>query len=405
MARYRSIPNRGFRRWLLSLNGLAPITPGDGLENPAGLRGAAWVGAVGRRLGFVQVDPIAVVARAHDQILFARNPAYRPRYLRTALEIDRSLFENWTHDAAVLPVEHFPFWRHYMRRFKRWEVHPGYRRYFASTTKESIAAVRRHIKRHGPTKPRDIESEKVNWGNVDWPAPTVAKVSIEYLWRMGEMAVTRRDGQEKVYDLASRVIPEKFYRARVTQRAYVDWAFESALRRLGAATPAQIARHLEAVSTEDVQVWCKRKLGESLEAVTIELADGTASRPVFALGECLHRLDDVPNAPGKLRLLSPFDPLIHDRKRTAQVFGFDYAVEIFVPAAKRKYGYYVLPILEGERFVGRIDLKLDRKASRLNVLGLWWERGVKPTALRRRRLQRQLERQARFAGVEKTRRI
>ena len=213
-----------------------------------------------------------------------------------------------TENGYDIPVEHFPFWRHYMGRFKRWEVHPGYRRYFASTTKESIAAVRRHIKRHGPTKPRDIASEKVNWDNVDWPAPTVAKVSIEYLWRMGEMAVTRRDGQEKVYDLASRVIPEKFYRARVTQRAYVDWACESALRRLGAATAAQIARHLEAVSTEDVQVWCKRNLGESLEAVTIELADGTASRPVFTLGECLRRLDDVPECTRQTTPAQPVRP-------------------------------------------------------------------------------------------------
>jgi len=104
-------------------------------------------------------------------------------------------------------------------------------------------------------------------------------------------------------------------------------------------------------------------------------------------------------------LLSPFDPLIHDRSRTRKVFGFDYTVEIFVPATKRKYGYYVLPILEGERFVGRIDLKLERKKSRLNVLGVWWEKGVKATVPRRARLGRQLERQARFAGVNEVSRF
>ncbi|NIM61972.1 MAG: winged helix-turn-helix domain-containing protein, partial [Acidobacteria bacterium] len=386
--------------WLLSLNGLAPPIPGDGLPVHTGLRGGAWVRGMVRRLGFVQVDPIAVVARAHDQILFARNPSYRPAHLKRALEQERSLFENWTHDAAILPVEHFPYWRHYMDRFKRWKVHAGYRRYFGQTTDRSVASVRRHVRRNGPTRPRDIESEKCDWGDADSPVPTVAKVTIEYLWRTGEMAVTARAGQEKVYDLASRVIPEECFARRVGKRDYVDWACRESLLRLGAATPAQIAHFFDAVSTKEAQAWCEGMSGRGLDTVNVELANRSNSRPVFALAGWEERLESVPRAPGKLRLLSPFDPLIHDRNRTERIFGFDYAVEIFVPPKKRKYGYYVLPLLEGERFVGRIDLKLDRNRSLLNVLGLWWERGVKATAQRKARLERQLERQARFAGVD-----
>ena len=394
------ISNRIFRRWLLSLNALAPPNPADGLPDTAGLRGVDWVRGAVRRLGFVQVDPIAVVARAHDQILFARNPSYRPVHLKKALEIHRTLFENWTHDAAILPVEHFPYWRHYMGRFKRSEVHASYARYFGQATDNTLALVRRHVKKRGVTRPREIESEKVDWGDVGFPAPTVAKISIEFLWRTGEFAVTARAGQEKTYDLASRVIPDEWHRARVSRQEYVDWACREALRRLGAATPAQIAHFFDAVSTKQAQAWCEEQLGKDLESVTVELADRSFSRPLFAPADWAERLEDVPKAPGKLRLLSPFDPLIHDRNRTKKVFGFDYAVEIFVPAAKRKYGYYVLPILEGERFVGRIDLKLERKESRLNVLGVWWETGVKATVQRRARLARQLERQAKFAGVD-----
>jgi uncharacterized protein YcaQ len=400
VARAKTIPNRVFRRWLLSIQGLAPPIPGDGLDDPKGLRGSDAVAAIARRLGFVQIDPIAVVARAHDQILFVRNPSYRPGHLKKALEQRRTLFENWSHDAAILPVELFPHWRHYMARFKRGEVHPGYSRYFAAVTAKSVATARRHVEQHGPTRPRDIASEKVNWGIVNWPAPTVARITLEYLWRTGEMAIAARAGQEKIYDLASRVIPEPSFKARVSKRDYIDWACRAGLSRLGAASPAQIARLFDAISTDQAQAWCEKNLGQELVQVQVELADRSRTRQVFATRDSIERLDHVPNAPGKLRLLSPFDPLIHDRKRTAQVFGFDYTVEIFVPAAKRRYGYYVLPILEGERFVGRIDLKLDRKAGRLDVLGLWWEQGFRPTAPRRQRLRRQLERQARFAGVE-----
>ena len=399
------IPNRLFRRWLLSLNGLAAPNVADGLPDTTGLRGADWVGAAVRRLGFVQVDPIAVVARAHDQILFARNASYRPIHLKQSLEQRRTVFENWTHDHAILPVEHFPYWRHYMDRFKRWEVHAGYRRYFASVTDKSLALVRRHVKRNGVTRPREIESERADWGDVAFPVPTVAKITIEYLWRIGDMCVAARAGQEKTYDLASRVIPDKQFRARVTRRDYVDWACRESLRRLGAASPSQIAHFLDAVTTKDAQAWCEKKNGKELSTVRVELADRSVSRRLFTTTNWIERLEGVPRASSKLRLLSPFDPLIHDRNRLKQVFGFDYTVEIFVPATRRKYGYYVLPILEGDRFVGRIDLKLDRKKSRLDVLGLWWESGSKATAQRRAGLGRQLARQATFAGVREVSRF
>jgi uncharacterized protein YcaQ len=255
------------------------------------------------------------------------------------------------------------------------------------------------------TRPREIESEKADWGNVAFPVPTVAKITIEYLWRVGEMCVAERMGQEKAFDLVSRVIPGDWYRARVGRPEYVDWACRESLRRLGAATPAQIAHFFDAVTTKEAQAWCEKGLGTELCSVTVELADRSVSRPVYAPADWATRLEGVPRASGKLRLLSPFDPLIHDRNRLKQIFGFEYAVEIFVPAAKRKYGYYVLPILEGERFVGRIDLKLDRKKSRLDVLGLWWEQGVQGTDQRRARLTRQLERQARFAGVDEVGRV
>ena len=110
-------------------------------------------------------------------------------------------------------------------------------------------------------------------------------------------------------------------------------------------------------------------------------------------------ISNAPAAPQGLRLLNPFDPLIHDRQRTRRLFGFDYAIEIWVPAKKRKYGYYVLPILEGQRFTGRIDCKVDRKRDELVVLGLWWEAGVKATKARMGQLDKELRKLAGFSGV------
>jgi uncharacterized protein YcaQ len=135
--------------------------------------------------------------------------------------------------------------------------------------------------------------------------------------------------------------------------------------------------------------------------VTVEACDGSKPRKAFALSDwrkCVRRAGE---APDRLRLLAPFDPIIRDRKRAQRLFNFDYRFEAFVPAAKRQYGYYVLPILEGEKLVGRLDPRHDRDNSTLVVEGVWWERGIKPTAARKRKLHNALEVLARQIGAER----
>jgi len=396
------LSNRAFRRALLSRLALSPAHPTDGLPIVTAAPGPARTTEIVRRLGFVQVDAVSAVERAHHHVLFTRDPDFRHEHLARALEDDRSLFENWTHDAAILPVESFADWRHVFRRAARFEVHAGYRNYFAPVTDADLVQIKRLITRKGASRPRDVESRKVDDVDDTFGSPKVAKLAMEFLWRTGPFAVTRRDGQEKVYDLASRVIPSTTYRARTTAAAHVDRMCRAALLRLGAATPARIARFFDAVSTDRARRWCERHRSELVE-VRVERADGTDSEPLLALADQVDALRAAPAAPPRLRLLNPFDPLIHDRTRTKRIFGFDYRIEIWVPPEKRKYGYYVLPILEGERFTGRIDVKIDRRARRLDVIRVFREAKIDGTKARLAALTRELERLARFVGADSVR--
>ena len=151
-----------------------------------------------RRLGFVQVDSISAVERAQHHILFSRNPLFVPEDLKSTLEERRSLFEHWTHDAAILPVSVYPYWKHCFARQKKYEIHPGYKRYFAPVTRKAQTDVIRRIESEGPLKPRDFRSEKIDWGIKGIPTPSLAKITLEYLWRVGKLAVSRRDKREKI---------------------------------------------------------------------------------------------------------------------------------------------------------------------------------------------------------------
>ena len=348
------------------------------------------------QIGFVQVDSINTVARAHDMILFARNQTYRPAQLKTLLEADRGLFENWTHDAAIIPTQFFPFWKPRFARSaeqikQRWTDwrRPGFI--------EMLDEIRARIERDGATMSRDVgaDEKKSNGGWWDWHP---SKTALEYLWRTGELAICRREGFQKVYDLTSRVIPEHHQTYLPDDLALIDWACASAIDRLGFATSGEIAAFWDSVTPKEAAAWCERQLGDSLIEVEFECADGSKPRRAFARPDLPDQVRAAIPPPDRIRILSPFDPALRDRKRTERLFGFQYTIEVFVPAAKRKYGYYVFPILEGNRLIGRIDMKCHRDTGSLTVTGLWLEPGVKLSKQRQAKLEAELDRYRRFTS-------
>ncbi|OWV94861.1 hypothetical protein ATY81_11160 [Rhizobium sp. R72] len=348
-------------------------------------------------LGFVQVDSIQTVERAHHQILFSRNQTYKREHLTALLEKEGSLFEHWTHDASILPSAFFKYWKHKFRheeeaiieRWRKWRGE-GFEHAFDETYERVV--------RDGAIMAREIKADgHVSGGWWNWHPN---KTALEYFWHTGKFAIAGRSNFQKIYDLVERVIPAEYREPQVSREEFVDWACRSALTRLGFATHGEIAAFWDLLSPDEAKTWVNAHRDELTE-VLIEPALGGKSRPSWAFPDLLTSLQDYPEAPPRVRVLSPFDPMIRDRNRTERLFGFFYRIEVFVPEPKREYGYYVFPLLEGDKLIGRIDMKADRKGGTLDVKRLWLEPGVKAAVGRLERLHAELERVAKFAGLAK----
>ncbi|MGL5009793.1 MAG: winged helix-turn-helix domain-containing protein [Paracoccaceae bacterium] len=349
------------------------------------------------QIGFVQVDSINTVARAHHMILFARRQAYRPEALTRLLERDRGLWEHWTHDASILPVGVFGHWKHRFaadreRLVARWT---GWQR---QGFVEKFDTVLRQIADHGPVSSSDVGEGEAR-GSGGWWDWHPSKAALEYLWRVGEISVTRRVGFRKVYDLTERVLHTHHCAPEPSLEDTTDWACRAAFDRLGFATSGEISAYWNLIGVEAAKYWCAAAAarGEVIE-VMVEGADGSL-RKSYAQPSVLTELP--PDPPARARVLSPFDPALRDRKRAERLFGFEYRIEIYVPEAQRKYGYYVFPVLEGARLIGRVDCKAWRDDAALRVRGFWPEPGVQMGAGRVARVQGALEKLGAFAGCDR----
>lgn len=348
-------------------------------------------------LGFVQVDSIATVERAHHMILFSRNQTYKREHLTSLLEKDGELFEHWTHDASIIPSRLFRYWKHRFRRREpiiqeRWKKWHG--EGFDSAFEETF----QHIAENGAIMSRDMKVEDHKSGG--WWNWHPNKTALEYYWHTGKLSIAGRVNFQKIYDLTERVIAQHHHEPEVDHDSFVDWACRSALEKLGFATSGEIADFWEIVTPQEAKDWVKDHRDELVE-ILIETAAGSRPRPSFAFTGFPEHLGDIPEPPARVRVLSPFDPLLRNRDRAERLFNFFYRIEIFVPEPKRQYGYYVFPLLEGDRMIGRIDMKADRKAGTLDVKKLWLEKGVRASAGRLEKLDAELQRVARFGGVEK----
>jgi len=360
-------------------------------EPPAGgLRGLI------QQLGYVQMDSINIVERAHHLILGSRLPDYAPEQFHALLEEERFLFEHWTHDASAIPVAFYPMWQlRFPRSRARVLANAWWQQRVGDKAEAVLAHVRERIQAEGPLRSADFEHDRQGVP-AEWWGWKPQKAALEFLWLTGELAVARRVNFHKVYDLASRVYPGPSTEPAPSAAAHRAWACATALERLGVATPRELAAFWNAIEPAEAALWCAEALAAGhIKKVEVTSADAPP-RPAFAVPDWRERLRE-PEA--RMVILCPFDPILRDRARALRLFSFDYRFEAFVPEAKRQFGYYVLPILEGEALVGRLDPKFHRAKGVLEVQGLWWEPGIRPTKARLAKLTRALEALARRLGA------
>ncbi|MDY8109078.1 crosslink repair DNA glycosylase YcaQ family protein [Fulvimarina sp. 2208YS6-2-32] len=343
-------------------------------------------------LGFVQLDSIRTVERAQHMILRVRHPAYRPAALKTLMERDRAVFEHWTHDASVIPMAFLPYWRF---RFARDEarLRATFRRWQGPHFEDKLDETLRHIASEGPVGTRDVGGGEARAGGGWWNWHP-SKTALEFLWRTGRLAVTRRDNFNKIYDLSERVYPDG---PMAGQAETIDWSCNAALDRLGFATAGELSAFWRIATPQEAGSWAEsERAAGRIEHLDVAGHDGRLRRH-FARPGLDATIPAMANNPTRVRILSPFDPMLRDRKRAERLFGFSYRIEIFVPEPQRIYGYYVFPVLEGDRIIGRLDARAARSASRLIVRAFWPEAGVRMGRGRIERLTTEIERLARFA--------
>ncbi len=375
------LSNRTARRLWLQTHGLAntPTGPFDLSEIVA-------------NLGFVQLDSIRHIERAHDHIVWSRNQNYRVGGLDNLLK-NRGIFEHFTHDASVLPMTFLPMWRRQFQRKAEWIAKAGWWKRMPDA--EGRELIKARIMREGALCTKDFDSEGPRPTEM-WHRPA-HKLGLDYMWYAGELATCHREKFVKYYDLAERVFPASLWGQEESEAAQINWLCTEALRRLGFATVGEIQRFWDACSNAEVRIWLEQNKA-LLVPVVIETANG-ATTQAWALSGIEDRISKLEEATTRLRVINPFDPAFRDRKRTEQLFDFSYRNEIFVPAAKRQYGYYVYPILEGARLVGRVSLKADRDVGALMLEQLWPEAGVAWPSSRQAKLESELVRFARFSDL------
>ena len=313
-----------------------------------------------QRLGYVQIDTIYVIERAHHHILWTRVPDYHTDYLKKLHENDKSVFEYWTHALSYIPVENF---RHYIRRMNQFKKPKGW---FASVKPKDAQALLDRISREGPLSIQEIDEEKKNKDHL-WASRKPSKRVLEYLFFTGQLAIANRQGMKKRYEILERHFSWKTKPEASTLREEIEYRLNRALDSQGLIS-LESATFLETTERKEMHTLIDEKIKKKeLLPVTVEFS----SKLYFVKPAAL---EVKTKTKGKhVWLLSPFDPLIIQRKRLKDLFQFDYTLECYVPAPKRIFGYFVTPILIDEQFVARLDLKANRVSKKLEIKAWHWE--------------------------------
>jgi uncharacterized protein YcaQ len=338
--------------------------------------------SVAADLGSLQLDPISVVARSHLLVLWSRLGGYDPADVEKLLWQERRLFEYWTHAAAIVCMDDLPIHSLLMRRYPA-ERHRRLREWLAANQALRRSILRR-LRADGPLPTSTFEDRAVTaWQSSGWTAGRNVDRMLDLLWTQGRILVAGRRGQQRVWDLAERWLPAWAPTRRPPEREVVRLAAQRSLRALGVASARDIERHFTAYRYPGLpSVLAALERSGRIERVRLAADGGERHDPWYVHADDLPLLARLEAGDWQPRttLLSPFDNLLINRERTERLFGFRFRLEIYVPKAARRHGYYVLPVLHGDRFIGRVDPALDRKRGRLVVHAVHAEPGAPASA-------------------------
>ena len=360
---------------------------GQGLLTPARSKTTAL--SVIEHLGYVQIDTLSVVARAHHHTLWSRVPTYKESTLSKLLEKDKAIFEYWSHAASYLPMRDFRY------SLPRKQSYIEGKSHWFTQDKKIKEYVLDKIKSEGPLQSKDFEYKRSGPGN--WFEWKPAKRALEQLFMEGELMVAKRQGFQKVYDLAENVLPGHVDRSMPTTSEYAENLIRRAILANGIVEEKEIF-HLRPDLKESINKTVKGliKDGELLE-VQIEGLGKTS----YVTSANQLKLSEKTLVNDGLHILSPFDNSVIQRKRLLKLFDFDYTIECYVPEQKRKYGYFCLPVLYGNSFVARFDPKADRASKTFYIKSIYFEEGFTPTSDFNILFAKKLKEFALFNGCEK----
>jgi uncharacterized protein len=345
----------------------------QGLDgSPPEASGKEGVAAVIERLGYVQIDTIHVIQRAHHHVLWSRRPDYRPEMLHELLTQDRAVFEWWSHAASYIPASDYRFYAPRMGEHALWTGQIAWR----EENREVVDMVLQRIREEGALSTADFDAPEGHEGGSWWSGWKPAKRALEVLFNLGTVAVSERRNFQRVYDLKERVIPEGVEMPVPGRGDIQEYIIRRAVGGLGALPEKAIWWWVRDHATETA---LQRAVEKGL--ITPVHVEGQGDEPWYAWTEALGAVDVEAAEPTSLHILSPFDNLIIRRAWMERVFDFPYRLECYLPREKRRYGYFALPILWGNRFVGRVDTKADRASGTLLVRQLTFEPGVDEAVL------------------------
>ena len=340
------------RRLALSAQGLLQAQPyGRGL---AGARRAI------NHLGYVQIDTISVVERAHHHVFHSRVPDFKPPMTNQML-LDGDIFEYWTHAAAFLPIADFRFSLPYKHAIKSGQTH-----WYRDPDKKLMGELLARIRSDGPIRSRDVETntrKRAGWW--DWKP---AKKALEQMYMEGDLMVCDREGFQKTYDLTERVLPSHVNLQMPSMEEFAAHIVDQQLRCHGFASVKGLTYQRR---NAELRKAVKVLVNAGLEQRTLEQVR-VSSGEVFIVESGAHERR-LPQLKSRMSILSPFDNSVIQRERLKALFQYDYQLECYVPAAKRQYGYFCLPLLYRDKFIGRMDCKAHRKTRHLEIKSLHLE--------------------------------